>query len=91
MPSKGRNKEAWGADASESLDEDPGDFLQDPELWADRLPQPFRMIDEILQKLLASAWETIEAREVERQLEQARIHIPEISDARLLSSVEVKK
>ena len=66
-----------------------GDFLQDPALWVDRLPQPFRMIDEVLQELLENAWEVIETRDVQRQLEQARVRAPEVSDAQLITTAEV--
>ncbi len=91
MPSKGRDRRGWGpGGGSDGFEEDPSDYLRDPELWIDRLPQPFRTIDELLQELLASAWEAIEEREVARQLEQARVHIPEVSDARLLANVEVR-
>ena len=50
-----------------SMDEDYNskDYLQDPELWRDELPQPFRMIDDVLQELLGIAWSSI--LEVERQ------------------------
>lgn len=39
-----------------------GDFLEDPEMWRDRLPQPFRMIDRLLDDLLSRTWEEIESR-----------------------------
>ena len=40
-------------------DEVPSDYLQDPELWRDPLPQPFRMIDEVLQNFLDDVWDEI--------------------------------
>lgn len=42
------------------------DYLQDPVLWRDSLPQPFRMLDQLLQELVHEAWEEIERREQER-------------------------
>ena len=84
MPSKDPDRESPAI-----LEEYPGDFLQDPELWVDQLPQPFRMIDDILLGMLENAWDRIEARVVERRMNQARVSIPEVSDASLLSDMEV--
>ena len=64
-----RLKEMW---AEPEAVEGPGDYLQDPELWRDRLPQPFRMIDRLLEGLLARAWEEIETRGSERQPSELR-------------------
>ena len=72
----------------EGFEEGLGGFLQDPSLWVDRLPQPFRTIDEVLQELLSSAWEAIEAREIQRESDQARVHVPKAADVHLLTSVE---
>ena len=57
-----------------SVDEDcnPKDYLQDPELWRDELPQPFRMINDVLQELLSIAWSSILAVEQQRREEAAR-------------------
>ena len=55
----------------------------------DRLPQPFRTINDLLQELLAGAWEAIETREVQRQLQLARVQVPEVADAHSISSVKV--
>lgn len=62
-----RLKEIWTE--PEALDGDccSGDYLQDPELWRDRLPQPFRMIDRLLEELLSRTWEQIEFRRSERE------------------------
>ena len=69
------SQQLWAApEATDSS----GDYLQDPELWLDRLPQPFRMIDGFLQDLLSRTWEAIEARELERQRERVRVRIPEL-------------
>ena len=70
------SRELWAA--PETPDNNSEDYLQDPELWLDRLPQPFRMIDGILQDLLANTWETIETRELQRETARTRVRIPEI-------------
>ena len=71
-------QQMWAASEEEIEDEDDTeDYLQDPELWQDRLPQPFRMIDGLLQDLLTQVWEAVEARR-EREEEEARLHMPEI-------------
>ena len=66
-------------DAMDAMDEDSnaGDYLQDPEMWGDRLPQPYRMIDRVLNELLDSVWENIEHRELCLQKERAKFKIPE--------------
>lgn len=61
-------------------DDCPGDYLQDPSLWSDQLPQPFRMLDRLLHELLHMTWEVIERRETERQREAAKVRIPEIEE-----------
>lgn len=73
---------------SEAFEEDLGGFLQDPALWVDRLPQPFRTIDDVLQELVSSAWEAIEARKTQKERDQARVHVPKAADMKLLSGVE---
>lgn len=73
---------------SEAFEEDLGGFLQDPALWVDRLPQPFRTIDDVLQELVSSAWEAIEARKTQKERDQARVHVPKAADVQLLSGVE---
>ena len=75
-------------DDSDEMEEDLGGFLHDPALWVDRLPQPFRAIDEILQGLFGGAWEAIEARSIQRERERARVKVPEANDAHLVAAVE---
>lgn len=53
------------------------DYLQDPELWEDRLPQPYRMIQHILDILLDDTWDYIEHLDIRRQQEAVRVEVPE--------------
>jgi hypothetical protein len=52
------------------------DYLQDPELWEDTLPQPYRMIQHIIDVLLEDTWGYIEHLEVCRQQEAAQVQVP---------------
>ena len=47
------------------------DFVNDPELIRDDLPQPYRMIDKTVRNLIDDTWEIIAQRE-EARLEEAR-------------------
>ena len=60
--------------------DDSKDYLLDPDLWLDKLPQPFQMIDEVLQEFLDQVWEKIESRDIVRKQEEARVKVPEFSD-----------
>ena len=75
--SKKRSQRLKPSDLSD--EEDPRDYLQDPELLKDNLPQPFRMLDNLLRDLLYRSWEMIESREVERAREADQVKIPEVS------------
>ncbi|XP_070543569.1 WD repeat-containing protein 93-like isoform X2 [Ptychodera flava] len=55
---------------------DDDDFLTDPEQLHDQLPQPFRMIDKILNLLIDDAWETVSNREATRLEEKSRVRPP---------------
>ena len=52
------------------------DFLQDPAQHRDELPQPYRMIDKVLNRLIDNTWEIIEAREQKRIAEASKIRPP---------------
>ena len=65
------------------------DYLQDPSLWWDPLPQPFRMIDGLLQEILQNAWEKIEERTKIRKENRKTIKLTE--DATLISSIPEPK
>ena len=51
--------------------EDEDDFINDPELIRDDLPQPYRMIDKVLSGIIDDSWDEISQREAAR-LEEAR-------------------
>ncbi|CAF0942853.1 unnamed protein product [Brachionus calyciflorus] len=48
------------------------DFLGDPDLHRDHLPQPYRRIDKILQDLLENVWNILEKNDNERKIEQSK-------------------
>ncbi len=79
MASSRRLQQLRSYDGSDE-DDCPGDYLQDPSLWSDQLPQPYRMLDRLLHELLLGAWEMIEWRETERRREAAKVRIPEIEE-----------
>ena len=58
-------------------DSDATDYLQDPALWEDRLPQPYRMIEHLLEDLLDAVWERIESLQACKEREAARVRVPE--------------
>ena len=82
MPSGERSLEE-DDDSPRHLTDAEGGFLQDPAQWEDRLPQPFRFIDKLLQRVLRESWTLIEARERERAIAGASERIPELSASRL--------
>lgn len=65
-------------------DSDMDDYLQDPEMWGARLPQPYRMIDKILKDILEEAWARIEERQVQALREAARVKVPEGTSGRVV-------
>ncbi len=73
-----------GPAAMDAMVEDSRDYLLDPELWLDKLPQPYRLVDDVLQGFLDEVWAAIERREVCKRGEEGRVKIPELSGSRLL-------
>ncbi|XP_072133794.1 WD repeat-containing protein 93 isoform X1 [Mobula birostris] len=58
-------------------DNDENDYyLKDPERLFDELPQPFRMIDKLIDRIIENSCEIIEKREVQREVERLRKKIP---------------
>lgn len=51
-------------------------YLQDPEQLFDELPQPFRMIDKLIGRIIDNACEVIGKREAEREAERLKKKIP---------------
>lgn len=54
-------------------DDDDDDYLQDPDQLRDVLPQPYRMINKVLDQLLSDVWETIEDKEIRRIKEEQKV------------------
>ena len=66
---------------------DPRDYLSDPALWFDSLPQPFRMIDQLLSDILETTWETIEGQEARRERDRLKFRVPLCSGFELVEDV----
>ncbi len=58
-------------------DSDVEDYLQDPEMWEDRLPQPYRMINQVLNELLDRVWECTQHRAVVQHKEKTQVKLPD--------------
>ncbi|XP_060554137.1 WD repeat-containing protein 93-like isoform X3 [Ruditapes philippinarum] len=61
------------------------DYVNDPELLKDILPQPYRMIDKTLRELIDDSWEVIAEREKRRLEEASKVRPPQYE-----SSVELE-
>ncbi|XP_077989361.1 WD repeat-containing protein 93-like [Glandiceps talaboti] len=61
---------------SELLSDD-DEFLTDPEQLHDQLPQPFRMVDKLLNYLVDDVWEIVSSREAVRLEEKSRVRPPQ--------------
>jgi hypothetical protein len=61
---------------SSYLDDD-SDFVTDPEQIRDQLPQPYRMINKIVNYIFDESWEVAQRREEQRILEESRIRPPQ--------------
>ena len=88
MTSKQRFQHRQLTSADFSDKDDAEDYLQDPELWIDELPQPFRMLDNLLNEVLYRSWEVIESNELERRRKAAQVRIPEVSEWTAVSAID---
>ena len=52
------------------------DFIQDPDQLRDELPQPYRMINKVLDNLLDAAWEEAVNNENQRIVESGKVKPP---------------
>ncbi|XP_046350469.2 WD repeat-containing protein 93-like isoform X7 [Haliotis rufescens] len=57
-------------------DEDEDDYIQDPEQIRDVLPQPYRMINKVINGVLDDVWEDVSQKESARFAEQSKIRPP---------------
>ena len=67
-------------DSPSTLDDsrEEGDFAIDPDQLHDKLPQPFRLVDKILNSLFEEAWSQIAKRQSEMEFEANRRHLPKV-------------
>ena len=54
------------------------DYLQDPSLWNDSLPQPFRWLNQLVADLLEDVWNGVERSEARREAKEDRPVIPSL-------------
>jgi len=62
-------------------DEESGVFLLDPDQVIDTLPQPYRMIDKVIDQLLEHSWDVVTGRAKAREEEAQKIKPPVYSPA----------
>ena len=72
----------------EEVENDSRDYLQDPQLWLDRLPQPFRMIDDLLQEIFERAWQLVEESARQAVKVKARNRVPEVVVQDVVEGIE---
>ena len=60
---------------TQSSDEE--DYIRDPEQMYDVLPQPFRLVNKIVNLIFDVAWEVISEREAARIAERSRVRPPQ--------------
>lgn len=68
-------------------DDDDDNFLEDPALFYDELPQPYRRINKIILEIFSDAWEEIAKWEAARFKDASRIRPPVYDCASLLQVI----
>jgi len=82
--------ESYGVDAACDIanvvttDDDTSHYLEDPALFADLLPQPFRRISRILNSVIDRALEIAEARKAKQIQDESRRQAPQYDSATIL-------
>jgi len=66
-----------------TTDQDSSHYLEDPELFVDDLPQPFRRINKILSSIIDNALEIIEARQAKLIHDASRRKAPKYDSANI--------
>ncbi|XP_041464853.1 WD repeat-containing protein 93-like [Lytechinus variegatus] len=64
-------------DTLSNLSSDDDDYATDPDQMFDKLPQPFRLVDKIVNRIFDVAWEQISAREAAAEELRNREPVPE--------------
>ncbi len=72
--------------ASDSPINKDADYLQDPSLWRDSLPQPYKMIDDTIQQLIMAVFDEIELKKLTKQKQNMFKKISVVKDATLMMS-----
>lgn|SRR6218665_222981 len=70
-------------------DDDDDNFLEDPALFYDELPQPYRRINKILLEIFNDAWEEIAKWEAARFKDASRIRPPVYDCASQLQVIDI--
>ncbi|KAK2157783.1 hypothetical protein LSH36_184g01001 [Paralvinella palmiformis] len=79
MPLYIRNNVSWTPTSlkEESFQLDEKDFVQDPDLHRDVLPQPYRMVNKLIWSIIDDVWEHVNERESERIADASRLRPPQ--------------
>ena len=64
-------------DTLSNLSSDEDDYVTDPDQMFDKLPQPYRLVDKIVNRIFDVAWDLISAREAEAEELRSREPVPE--------------
>lgn len=65
------------------------DFLNDPELYRDPLPQPYRRIDKLIQEILDDIWSIIEKADNQKKIESEKYR-PECTSKPTIIEVRIQ-